>query len=254
MDYIVADAHVVPEEHKAFYTEKVIYLPNSYQANDRKKTIAHRVFSRQDCGLPERGFVFCSFNSNYKIVPEMFDAWMRILSQVKDSVLWLLEDNPEAAINLRREATARGIDAQRLIFAARLPLADHLARHRVADLFIDTLPCNAHTTASDALWAGLPVLTYPGDSFPGRVATSLLHAIGLPELVASSLADYESMAVALATDPGTLAAIKRKLADNRLTTPLFDTALLTRHIEMAYTAIQERQQAGLAPDHVYIPR
>jgi predicted O-linked N-acetylglucosamine transferase (SPINDLY family) len=252
MDYIVADAHVIPEDQKAYYTEKVIYLPNSYQANDRKKAIANQAFSRLNCGLPERGVVFCSFNSNYKIVPEMFDAWMRILSQVKDSVLWLLEDNPEAAINLRKQAAARGVEAQRLVFAVRLPLADHLARHRVADMFLDTLPCNAHTTASDALWAGLPVLSCVGESFPGRVAASLLHAIRLPELIASNLADYESMAVELATDPGKLATIKRRLADNRLTTPLFDTALLTQHIEMAYTAIHQRRQAGLAPDHVYI--
>ncbi len=252
MDYIIADAHVIPESHKAYYSEKVVYLPNSYQANDRHKAIAMRSFSRMDCGLPERGFVFCSFNSNYKIVPDVFDGWMRILLQVKDSVLWLLEDNPDAANNLRKEAAVRGVDAKRLVFAARLPLADHLARHRVADLFLDTLPCNAHTTASDALWAGLPLLTCLGDTFPGRVAASLLHAIGLPELVASGLADYESMAVALAADPGKLAALKRKLADNRLTTPLFDTALITRHIETAYTKIHQRQQAGLATDHVYI--
>jgi predicted O-linked N-acetylglucosamine transferase (SPINDLY family) len=252
MDYIIADAHVIPENDKAYYTEKVVYLPNSYQANDRNKSIATQSFDRADCGLPEQGFVFCSFNSNYKIVPEIFDGWMRILSQVKDSVLWLLEDNPDAASNLRKEAAARGVDAERLVFAVRLPLAEHLARHRVADLFLDTLPCNAHTTASDALWAGLPLLTCLGETFPGRVAASLLHAIGLPELVASSLADYESMAVVFATDPGKLATIKRKLADNRLTTPLFDTARLTQQIEMAYTAIHQRQLAGLAPDHIYI--
>ena len=178
---------------------------------------------------------------------------MRILKQVDGSVLWLLEDNATAASNLRKEAEARGINSDRLIFAKRMPLADHLARHRLADLFLDTLPYNAHTTASDALWAGLPVLTCIGETFAGRVAASLLNAIGLPELITTTLDDYERLAIDLATHPEKLAVIKRKLAENRLTTPLFDTKLFAKHIEAAYTAMYERYQAGLAPDHIIIP-
>jgi len=178
---------------------------------------------------------------------------MRILKQVESSVLWLLEDNPTAASNLRKEATTRGVNPERLIFAKRLLLAEHLARHRLADLFLDTLPYSAHTTASDALWAGLPVLTCLGETFAGRVAASLLNAIGLPELIAATPEAYEQMAIDLATHPEKLAVIKRKLAENRLTTPLFDTKLFTKHIEAAYIAMYERHQAGLAPDHISIP-
>ena len=252
IDYIIADGHVIPENQRQFYTEKIVWLPNSYQANDVRKIIAPRIFTRAECGLPEQGFVFCCFNNNYKILPGLFDAWMRILARTPGSVLWLLEDNITAAANLKKEAAARGIAPGRLVFAKRLPLAEHLARHRCADLFLDTLPYNAHTTASDALWAGLPVLTCLGGTFAGRVAASLLHAIGLPELITASLPDYEQLAVALASNPGKLAGIKQKLADNRLTTPLFDTARFTRHIEAAFSAIYARYRAGSAPDHIAI--
>jgi protein O-GlcNAc transferase len=252
IDYIIADRHVIPEEHRTFYTEKVAYLPNCYQANDRNKAIAAKVPSRGECGLPENGFVFCCFNNNYKILPEVFDCWMRILAQAGDSVLWLFEDNQGAALNLRKETAARKVNPERLVFAKRVPLADHLARHRLADLFLDTLPYNAHTTASDALWAGLPLLTCRGETFPGRVAASLLAAAGLPELITTTLEAYERLAAELATHPEKLAAIKRKLAGNRLTTPLFDTRLFTTHIEAAYTAMYERARAGLAPDHIDI--
>ena len=166
------------------------------------------------------GFVFCCFNGNYKIMPHVFDCWMRILKQVEGSVLWLLEDNVAAANNLRREAVARGVDAKRLVFAKHLPRSEHLARHRLADLFLDTLPVNAHTTASDALWAGLPVLTCLGETFAGRVAASLLNAVGLPELITTNIESYERMAIDLATHPEKLATIKCRLADNRLTTPI----------------------------------
>ena len=178
---------------------------------------------------------------------------MRILKQVEDSVLWLLEDNATAASNLRKEAVARGINSDRLIFAKRMPSPEHLARHRLADLFLDTLPYNAHATATDALWVGLPVLTCLGETFAGRVAASLLNAIRLPELITTTLEAYEHMAIDLATHPEKLAIIKRKLAENRLTTPLFDTKLFTKHIEAAYTAMYERHKAGLAPDHIIIP-
>ena len=198
-----------------------------------------------------RAFVFCCFNNNFKILPDIFDGWMRILTQVEGSVLWLIRDNETTERNLRREAAVRGVAADRLVFARRMPLADHLARHRLADLFIDTLPYNAHTTASDALWAGLPVLTRIGETFAGRVAASLLRAIGLPELITSTQQEYERLAVALATNPGWLAQLKHKLERNRLTTPLFDTALFTRHIEAAYVMMYERHHAGLPPTHLW---
>jgi protein O-GlcNAc transferase len=253
IDYIVADRNVLPESQREFFSEKVVVLPNSYQINDAKRSIADKTPERSELGLPSKGFVFCCFNNNYKITPAVFDVWMRILKQVDGSVLWLLGDNAQAASNLRIEATARGVNAKRLIFAKRIPLPDHLARHRLADLFLDTLPYNAHTTASDALWAGLPVVTRLGETFAGRVAASLLNAIGLPELVTTNLEAYEQMAVDLATQPKKLAAIKRKLADNRLTAPLFDTKLFTKHMEAAYTAMYRRHQAGLPPDHIVIP-
>ena len=253
IDYIVADHCVIPEDDKIFYNEKIVYLPNCYQPNDRSKKIATHNFTRQECELPETGFVFCCFNNNYKIVPETFDVWMRILSKVSGSILWLIEDNKSVVENLRKEATSRGVNSDRLIFAKRLPLAEHLARHRLAGLFLDTLPYNAHTTASDALWASLPVLTQIGQTFSGRVAASLLNAVGLPELITSTPQAYEELAVELATNSEKLAAIKCKLADNRLTTPLFDTQLYTRHIEAAYTAMYERYRAGLPPDDIYVP-
>jgi len=254
IDYIIADEVVIPENQHRSYSEKIIFLPNSYLVNDDKRSIADRAFTRAELGLPQAGFVFCCFNNNYKITPRVFDCWMRILKQVENSVLWLSVRNATASSNLRKEALMRGIDPERLIFAERmLLLPDHLARHRLADLFLDTLPYNAHTTASDALWAGLPVLTCLGETFAGRVAASLLNAIRLPELITTTLDDYEQMAIDLAIHPEKLAAIKRKLAENRLTTPLFDTRLFTKHIEAAYVAMYERHQAGLAPDHIIIP-
>ncbi len=252
MDYIVADATVIPFPERQFFTEKVVHLPDCYQANDSKREIADHAFSRAEFGLPATGFVFCCFNNNYKITPETFDGWMRILGRVPGSVLWLIEDNARANDNLGKEAAARGIDPQRLVFAARIPPPEHLARHRCADLFLDTLPYNAHTTASDALWAGLPVLTCAGETFAGRVAASLLATMGLPELVTSSPQAYENFAVALATQPDRLAAIRQKLADNRLTAPLFDTARFTRNLERAYAGMHARRKAGQKPDHIVI--
>jgi protein O-GlcNAc transferase len=252
IDYLVADDTLIPEVNRRHYAEKIIYLPDSYQVNDAHRAIADRVFTREELGLPPVGFVFCCFNNNYKIMPGTFDIWMRILRRVEGSVLWLFEDNPTAARNLRLEAARRDIRAERLIFAKRMPLPEHLARHRAADLFIDTLPCNAHTTASDALWAGLPVLTCPGEAFAARVAASLLSAIRLPELIAATPEHYEELAVALATDPERLADIKRRLAERRLTAPLFDTQLYTRRLEAAYTAIVERYRADLPAEHIHV--
>ncbi len=252
IDYIIADRIVIPEKQHDFYSEKIVCLPNSYQVNDSKRAIADKAFTRIELGLPPLGFVFCCFNNNYKITPHTFDCWMRILKQVEGSVLWLFEDNATAASNLRDEAETRGVNGERLIFAKRLPVSEHLARHRLADLFLDTLPYNAHTTASDALWAGVPVLTLLGETFAGRVAASLLNALQLPELITDTREAYEALAIELATQPDKVAQIKRKLADNRLSMPLFDTKLFTKHIEAAYTAIHERNRAGLAPDHIYV--
>jgi predicted O-linked N-acetylglucosamine transferase (SPINDLY family) len=252
IDYIIADRHVIPETQKPFYSEKVVYLPNCYQANDSKRRIAAKIPNRLECGLPKSGFVFCCFNNGYKILPNVFDRWMQILSQVEDSVLWLLSDNPETKANLQREASARNVDPQRLIFAKPIPPADHLARHAAADLFLDTVPCNAHTTASDALWAGLPLLTCMAETFSGRVAASLLYAIGLPEFVTATLEDYERLAVDLALDPQKLARLKDKLTSNRSTAPLFNTKHFTQHLEAAYAAMFDRYRAGLKPDHIQI--
>ncbi|MBV5289644.1 MAG: tetratricopeptide repeat protein [Pelodictyon phaeoclathratiforme] len=250
IDYLIADRTLIPESSRYGYTEKIVYLPDSYQVNDTKRLIAERVFTRKECGLPEKGFVFCCFNNNYKITPVTFDGWMRILKRVEGSVLWLLGGNPKAVENLRKESTERGVDAERLIFAKRMPLAEHLARHRIADLFLDTFPCNAHTTASDALWAGLPLLTLAGETFAARVAASLLNAIQLPELITFTQEKYEALAIELATNPEKLIAIRQKLEKNRLTTPLFDTERFTHHLEEAYGVIYERYQEGLPPGHI----
>ena len=224
------------------------YQPNAYQRNDDKGTTSRRPPTRAECGLPESGFVFCSFNNTYKITPAIFDVWMRLLSAMPNSVLWLSKPNLTAEANLRKEAELRGVSPERLIFAPRFAeMFDHLARQRHADLFLDTLPYNAHTTASDALWAGLPVLTSLGDTFAGRVAASLLKAIGLPELITTSLEDYEALALKLAREPSLLASIKAKLARNCSSYPLFNTARFTRHIEAAYTTMWQRQQNDVSP-------
>jgi predicted O-linked N-acetylglucosamine transferase (SPINDLY family) len=244
MDYIVADRCVIPPEHHPCYTEKVVYLPDCYQVNDRKRNIAADTPSRAELGLPVEGFVFCCFNNNYKITPQVFDVWVRLLKQVEGSVLWLLEDNRPVVHNLWREAEKRGVAPGRLVFAPRIEMERHLARQRVADLFLDTLPCNAHTTASDALSVGLPVVTHMGSTFAGRVAASLLNAVRLPELITTCWTDYEDLALRLATDGKLLADIKAKLAGNRATCPLFDTDRSRTHIEIAYVTMWERYQRG----------
>jgi predicted O-linked N-acetylglucosamine transferase (SPINDLY family) len=254
MDYIIADRIVIPEEHQRFYSEKVVYLPDSYQCNDSARAIAQDTPSRAALGLPEQGFVFCCFNANYKITPAVFDIWMRLLDRAEGSVLWLLQSNASAARHLRREAERRNIKADRLIFAPPLPLAEHLARLRAADLFLDTLPCGAHTTASDALWAGLPVLTELGDSFAGRVAASLLHAVGLPDLVTQSGKDYEAKAFTLATDRAALAAVRERLQHNRDRYPLFDTYRFTRYLDAAFKEMMQRHRRGEPPAAIDLAR
>jgi protein O-GlcNAc transferase len=247
IDYIIADRVVIPAGHQQFYSEDIVYLPYSYQPNDDRRARPVSATSRADQGLPEQGFVFCSFNNTYKITPIIFDIWMRLLHQVDGSVLWLLEGNEVAPHNLRREAEKRGVPANRLIFAKRTAFETHLARHHLADLFLDTLPCNAHTTASDALWMGLPVLTCAGTTFAGRVAASLLSAAGLEELIAPSLEDYESMALKLAQDQSLLNSLRERVESRRHGGPLFDTALFTRHIEAAYTQMWKCFHRGERP-------
>ena len=252
IDYIIADPILIPFQSKKYYFEKIVYLPKTYQPNDRARLIAQKVFTKDELGLPKDSFVFCCFNNSFKITPNTFDGWMRILKAVKGSVLWLLEDNSIAVLNLRKEAQIRGINPNRLIFAKRIDPSEHLARHRAADLFIDTLPYNAHTTASDALWAGLPVLTCMGESFASRVAASLLNAIELPELITTTQEKYEATAIDLATNPQKLKAIKYKLECNRLTTALFDTPRFTKYIQAAYKQMYNRYQNDLPPNNIYI--
>ncbi len=248
IDYIVADPIVAPMDEQIFYSERIVHLPECYQPNDTRRALAETTPSRADCGLPEAGLVFCCFNNSYKITPALFEIWMRLLAAVPDSVLWLLEANASIKDHLRREAVARGIAPERLVFAPRWPLAEHLARHRLASLFLDTLPYNAHTTASDALWAGLPVLTCSGGTFAGRVAASLLQAIGMPELITTSLEDYHATALILARDPARLAALKDKLADHRRVMPLFNIGRFTVHLEQAYRHMWDLWCSGKPPN------
>jgi predicted O-linked N-acetylglucosamine transferase (SPINDLY family) len=224
-------------------------------ASDDGRTVAARTRARSECGLPENSFVFCCFNQAFKITPDVFRTWMNILKAIDQSVLWLSGAEPSAANNLRRQAEQSGVSAERLVFAPRMAdVSDHLARQRQADLFLDTLPYNAHTTANEALWIGLPVLTRLGDAFQGRVAASLLQAVGLPELITTTPEAYEALAIELASDPAKLSALKQKLEANRRAAPLFNTKLFTRHIEAAYAAMHERHQRGLPPDHIVVPQ
>lgn len=253
IDYILADPYVIPLAHQDYYAEKIVWLPDTYQVNDSQRRIAQRTPTRLESGLPEAGFIFCCFNNNYKITPDVFDVWMRLLNEVKGSVLWLLEDNVSASRNLRVEAVRRGVAAGRLVFAPRMNLEEHLARHRLADLFLDTRPCNAHTTASDALWSGLPVITCMGNTFPGRVAASLLNAVGLPELITERLEEYEALSLKLATSPALLSEIREKLRRNRSNFPLVDAKRFCIHLESAYTFMWERYQRGELPISFAVP-
>lgn len=247
MDYVIGDRFVTPPEHQPFYAERLAILPDAYQINDRRRPLPGSVPSRADCGLPEDGVVFAAFNTAYKISPPMFALWMRILKRVPGSVLWLFEANPLAAANLKAAAAAQGVDPARLVFAPPRPLADHIARYRVADLALDTLPYTGHTTTSDALWAGCPVVTCLGVSFASRVAASLLNAAGLPDTVTRSLAEYEELAVALAGDSARRAGLRKRLEGGRLTAPLFDSHRFTRNLERAYQVMWTLHRAGKPP-------
>jgi predicted O-linked N-acetylglucosamine transferase (SPINDLY family) len=252
IDYILADKTLIPYELQSFYSEKIAYLP-SYQANDRKRITSDRIFTRQELGLPEKGIVFCCFNSNYKILPATFDGWARILNAVAGSVLFLYAENQWAETNLKKEAEARGINSAKIVFGKRMSTEEYLARYWACDLFLDTFPYNAGATASDALWSGVPVLTLMGQSFASRMAASLLNAIGLPELITNTQEEYETLAIELAMNPQRLAGIKSKLIDGRLTAPLFDTPLFVKNLESTYMRMYERDQLGIQPDHLFIP-
>jgi predicted O-linked N-acetylglucosamine transferase (SPINDLY family) len=244
MDYIIGDPVALPFDQQPFYSERIVQLPDSYQSNDPARFIGEKP-TRAEAGLPAEGFVFCSFNNHWKIIAPVFDVWMRLLKAVPGSVLWLLTDTADA--NLIREAKARGIDPARLIFAPKLKHDAHLGRLGLADLVLDTQPYNAHTTGSDALWTGVPMVTVLGEAFPGRVAASLLNALGLPELIAADLEAYEKLALALATDADRHKALKQKLEKNRLTTPLFDAERFCRNIEQAFIAMAEAARRGEEP-------
>jgi protein O-GlcNAc transferase len=247
--YIIADRTVVPQEHFDFYSEKVVWLPDTFLVTDDRAAPSDHTPARGEFGLPEAGFVFCCFNQSIKLSPAIFDVWMRLLRAVEGSVLWLRDNGAAASTNLRNEAVRRGVSDERLVFAPRVPLlADHLARQRQADLFLDTLNYNAHTTASDALFVGVPVVTRIGEAYAARVGASLDRAIGLPELVTESLEDYEALALKIANEPSLLASLKSKLARNRKDFPLFDTARFTRNLEAAYTIMHERYRRGEAPE------
>ena len=253
MDYLVADRIVVPNEQRKAYSEQLIFLPPSYQINDDSREIQGANETRAQAGLPQDGFVFCCHNSTYKITPIEFDIWMDLLKRVKGSVIWLLASTQKVQPNLRAAAVNRGVDPDRLIFAPRVGPAEHLARQPLADLFLDTFNCNAHTTASDALWAGVPLLTKVGNGFAARVAASLLHAVGMSELITTSEQDYAALALSLATDPARLAALRAKLAANRTTMPLFDSETFTRHLEQAYDLAHDRFLNGQMPAEIIVP-
>jgi predicted O-linked N-acetylglucosamine transferase (SPINDLY family) len=251
-DYIIGDKIVIPQEFQHFYSEKIIYLPNCYQPNDSNKEIAKLHTSRSYYGLPDNGFVFCCFNNSFKILPEIFQLWIDILKGVENSVLWLLVDNPTISKNLKAEALNRGICEDRIVFAQRVTLDIHLARHQFADLFLDTFPYNAHTTASDALRANLPILTYSGKSFASRVAASLLNSLGLNELITYSPEEYKRTAIDLALNPDKLFFIKNKLISNKASSPLFDTVGYARHMETAFKEIYSNFLNGFSPKNFEI--
>jgi len=250
-DYLLSGEGMIPESNQKYYSEKIVYLP-SYQVNDSKELPPEITFTRKELGLPEKGFIFCCFNNTYKIMPSVFDSWVRILNDVEESVLFIYVDNELAKINLTKEIIKRGVDSSRLIFGGRLSRPEYLARYRIADLFLDTRPFNAGTTASDALRMGLPVLTLEGSSFNSREAASIIRSLNLPELITSSEKEYETLAVELGNDPKKLRFIKEKLVSNLSTAPLYDTPLFTKNLESAFEQMYDRYQQGLEPNHIYL--
>jgi len=254
IDYIVADQHLIPLESQKYFSEKQIYLPDVYVPTDDSRALSQKPMNRSDMGLPGDAFVFCCFNNNYKISPNEFDIWMRLLTKVENSVLWLRQSNQFSHINMRNEAQTRNVDPSRLVFADKIPMDEHLARQKFADLFVDTFAFNAHTTAVEALWAGLPVVTKVGLGFASRVAGSLLNAVGLPELITQTEKDYEELILELATNPTKLSKIKEKLATNRLTQPLFNTELYTHYLENGYQQAYQNYFNGHLPQTIIVPK
>ncbi len=252
IDYIIADKILIPTENQKYYSEKIIYLPNTYQVRDSKQKISNKIYTKKEMDLPEKGFVFCCFNQNYKINPNVYNIWMNLLKKTNDSVLWLIKDSELGAANLKKEAIKRGIEPNRIIFAKRMEISEHLARHKLADLFIDTFPYTSHTTCSDALWSGLPVIARQGQSFPSRVSASLLNAVGLKDLITKTDKEYESLILKIVKSPNILKEIKKKLKKNILTEPLFNTKLYTKNIETSYKKIHERNKLKLKPENIYI--
>lgn len=252
-DYLIADRFLIQEKDEELYSESIVFLPDSYQVNGRNRNVHQPLPSRTDCGLPEQGFVFCSFNNTYKNNPTMFSVWMNLLKRVDGSVLWLLTKAGGFEENLRNEALKRGVDPKRIVFAKHKPLPEHLARVALADLFLDSLPCNAHTTASDALWVNVPVITCVGDTFAGRVGQSVLNAIEMPELVTHSLSAYEQLALELAIDSDALSAVREKLRQKIQTSPLFDTDRFAHHLEWAYEEMWRRFERGDTPKRMVVP-
>lgn len=250
IDYIITDRIVSPENQSTFYSEQMVYLPHTYQVNDHKQKISDVLFRKSDAGLPDKGFVFCSFNTNYKIEPVMFDVWMNLLKRMPDSVLWLFKSNHLAMQNLKREAQARGVEADRLVFAEGMPKDQHLARCRLADLALDTRICGGHTTTSDMLWAGVPVVTLQGAHFASRVASSLLTAVGMPELITYSMEEYEDLCLKLSQNSIELEKLTAKLALNRLSEPLFDTPRFVSNLESAYCSMWENFISGKSPSRI----
>ena len=253
IDYRITDAFTTPPDEEAFWSEKLVFLPDTFWIYNDREAIAGTASSRSACGLPEQGFVFCSFNASYKIEPDVFDVWMRLLARVSGSVLWLLDGGEAVRRSLRREAETRGIAPERLVFAPRMPHADHLARHACADLFLDTFYCGAHTTAADALWAGLPVLTCPGGTMASRISASIVRATGLPELIAADRQAYESLALRLAMQPDELGAVRERLVRNRVTCSAFDTVRRTQELDRAFETMWQRHADGLSPESFAVP-
>ena len=252
IDYVIADKTLIPKKNQKYFSEKIVYLPNTYQVRDSTQKISNKTYKRKDFNLPEDNFVFCCFNQNYKITPDVYDIWMRLLKKVDGSVLWLLKNSDIGINNLKKEARKRGVDPNKIIFAERMAMPEHLARHKLADLFIDTFPYTAHTTCSDALWAGLPVITRIGESFASRVGASLLYAIGLEELITKTKTEYENLAIKLATESGILKNIKNKLEKNKIKKPLFNTQLYTSNIETAYKKLYKNYHSNLAIKNIEI--
>jgi len=252
IDYIIADKVLITKKNEKYFTEKIIYMPNSYQPNDSTKKISNKILNKENFNLPKNSFVFCCFNQNYKITPNIFDIWMKLLKNKKKSVLWLIKDSEKGALNLKKEAKKRGISPDRIIFANRMSVSDHLARHKLADLFLDTFPYSAHTTCSDALWSGLPIVTLMGNSFASRVGGSLLKAIGLKDLITKNITTYENLILKLANDPKKLKNIRKKLNQNRFKMPLFDTKTYTKKLESSYTKIYKRYHEGKLPKNIIV--